>query len=912
MSPHQKDSGYTEALKRTDKVSKEDEQQHMCVGCGDTFDSSAELLAHRKRECEDESDQAPQLKEISLPEGTTKDEQKVCMKQITDGGSSENLNQTDTVPEETNVSGASDSCHGKETCPSKEEGLSGYIEGNSQANDLGESGSLAAENLSKSSGSVESTEDKRAPESLDANDSNNNDINAKFTIDADSSDDIDVVNDDDIDFDFNEKLGKRMEKSNRGYGGGRHAYPVYADRQRLRQDDAVCLKCQFCGISVFDDEEELQTHWKEVHGVCQDTSQQHTESDANAGLHQSVDVNAGLQSYLKRSYCDEEDQEMDAGGSLKKLAKQPKLDESNGEYGSQSLQVKKEFLEDSETKLSSEQWLAKYEGQQRAKVGQDGNMAGFLQYMQQYELAKWYMDQGFSYCNLCMVYHAKNSECPKSLINTRHISRDAQDLSSFNNNEGVLDLKREQNHQEQESKGFNGTDIENVGKGKKPSANVCEEEEEEEGPLDMSKTSQDFTSSSAQYSTRHHSAKPAAEAQKERSSHQSQDSQYLSQHQVELAKYYSCMMAAVAAVSVSPSGGNTDTVQYGLAGPYSGSVPSGFAHSALYMPPSASSTSDGLNKMAMGTGYQNTNSDHIGGPEINIYDTSVGSSPLSSLSNKAYGKHFKVPSDVSPYSPQPTPAFHRKQQNFHSAAHSLQDSSSEESHVGSLNASASTSSFLLPAGDVTGTNQSSSNGKSQSRRKPSSRQGFPCTVCNRVFSYQAALFTHMRVHSPSARTYQCQLCHQTFDRAPDLKVHVCPNGVEKPYVCPSCGQTFAKNIHLKRHLATHSGLKPYPCWVCGKRFSRSDHLKRHTQSIHAGSRPHGCQLCGKEFVRKYELNKHMLTHTNVVAGEQGEDTAALPANHQPQTSPKNLREATIGSPRPLTMHLPVTCSTVSS
>uniref|UniRef100_A0A2C9JX29 BTB domain-containing protein n=1 Tax=Biomphalaria glabrata TaxID=6526 RepID=A0A2C9JX29_BIOGL len=147
------------------------------------------------------------------------------------------------------------------------------------------------------------------------------------------------------------------------------------------------------------------------------------------------------------------------------------------------------------------------------------------------------------------------------------------------------------------------------------------------------------------------------------------------------------------------------------------------------------------------------------------------------------------------------------------------------------------------------------------KKKVSPRQRlFPCTVCNRVFSYQAALFTHMRTHSPSVQTYQCSQCHQSFTNAQELKVHLCPNGIEKPYTCSSCGQTFAKNIHLKRHLATHSGLKPYPCWVCGKRFSRSDHLKRHTQSIHAGSRPHGCQVCGKEFVRKYELNKHLLSH----------------------------------------------------
>lgn len=149
-----------------------------------------------------------------------------------------------------------------------------------------------------------------------------------------------------------------------------------------------------------------------------------------------------------------------------------------------------------------------------------------------------------------------------------------------------------------------------------------------------------------------------------------------------------------------------------------------------------------------------------------------------------------------------------------------------------------------------------------SEKKTSPRQGFPCAVCGRMFAYQAALLTHMKVHSVSSSAYQCQLCQENFSSASHLKIHPCPNRIEKPYKCPHCDQTFAKNIHLKRHLATHSGLRPYPCWVCGKRFSRSDHLKRHSQSLHAGSRPHGCLTCGKEFVRKYELNKHMMMHTS--------------------------------------------------
>ncbi|RUS86480.1 hypothetical protein EGW08_005730 [Elysia chlorotica] len=873
---------YSEVWKRADGVSEQDDQQHICVGCGDIFDSKAELQAHRKRECEDESEeQVSHQTQTSLPESKAGcEEKKGGIKQDSDEErkSPEDLSQ-ETACLDKNDENETDSKKFNDMgkCPSANKDLLGRKDKSDLAELVGECDNPIDEKISKSAAAAvgETAEDKTDPEGLDANDSNNNDINAKSTVDADSSDDIDVVNDYDLHQDFTaERLGggERREKRRGGYAGGAQAYPVYEDRRRLRQDGASSLKCQFCGISVFDDDEELESHWKEVHGVCQDTEMHHGKSSAGrAGLFPQADSigNGRTNLYLKRSICDDEEEgHAEATSSSQTPEKQLKLDESKcGEEG-QSRSIKKEIVEPSERKTPSEQLFAKYEGQ-RAKVGADGNVAGFLQYMQQYnELAKWYMDQGFVYCNLCMVYHAKNSECPKSHVDSRQVSRDVQSHSSFKTNaEGASDLKQEANHQHQEGNAFNGTDLESSVKGK-TAASDCyeEEEEEEEGPLDMSKTSQDFTASSSQYSSSAHpSAKPTSDAQKARTL-QAQDAQYRSQ--VELAQYYSRMMAAVVAVSASPNGGTADPLQYGLVGPYAGSVGS------------------------------------VG---------SIGSVPtVFSVSQEAAAK-------LPARGPQPAGYVHPDRGGA---------CRQPERFCFSASASAS-SSFPLPAGDASGSGSShvpvsNGNGKPQSRRKQGSRQGFPCTVCNRVFSYQAALFTHMRVHSPSARTYQCQLCHQTFDRAPDLKVHVCPNGVEKPYVCPSCGQTFAKNIHLKRHLATHSGLKPYPCWVCGKRFSRSDHLKRHTQSIHAGSRPHGCQLCGKEFVRKYELNKHMLIHSTIVAGggEPGvEDStsaaaaaAAVLANHQPQSDAAANQdvEASPGSPGPLTMQLPVTCSTALS
>ncbi|GFR83200.1 zinc finger protein [Elysia marginata] len=895
LAPQWNDSGYSEPSKRAEQAGEEDDQQHICIGCGDTFDSSEDLLAHRKRECEDEGNDVSQLKDASV----SKDGQKVSEKQelsVGDrNGSAKDSISTSTISKTSNKKEHEGSAEKEISATSREVNLS---ECKDDIKEVEDSETNQNPEVEKDSTGFSKSEPSREKESLDINDSNNNGINAKLT-DADSSDDIDVVNDDE----------PEEGSSKRGQAYSIYTEGLLGDRAKLGQNGSSGLKCQFCGLSVFDDEEELVAHWKDVHGVCQETpQQQRNRGNDGAGLRGQLDDPYGMShSYLKRGYRADNEQESDSS-VLKTLAKQPKLDGPHQEKEEMAMQVKKELSDNPEIKSSTEPWSAKPDDL-RGRLGQEGDVAGFLQYMQQYnELAKWYMDQGFVYCTLCMIYHDKNYECPKSHKGSRHNPLEAQDPSSLRGKEIALNLKREKNKLGDESKSFNGTDVESLEKGKSTPSNGCEEEQEEEGPLDMSKTSQDF-STSTQYSSRLHSAKQATETEKEIGSHQSQESQYFSQHQMELAQYYSRVMAAVAAAN-----GSTDAAQFGLAGPYGAHapVPSGFSSSAMFITPTAS-TSDGGVKMSLANGSQDSCATHGVRPEGSLYGTSAASSPPGSVSKKNYGTHFKVPSDVDPFSPPSTAqSFHRRQQqNYHSAAHNVQDVSTATKERG-LTSPASSAPFSLSPNDASEASQSSSNGKSQSGKKSGSRQGFPCPVCNRVFSYQASLFTHMRVHSPSARKYQCNLCHKTFDRAPDLKVHVCPNGVEKPYVCPSCGQTFAKNIHLKRHLATHSGLKPYPCWVCGKRFSRSDHLKRHTQSIHAGSRPHGCHLCGKEFVRKYELNKHMLIHTNIVAGEQADPGGPLLTNSHATATPQGLGEVPSGTTGPLTMQLPVTRSTLST
>ncbi|XP_059158211.1 uncharacterized protein LOC131942391 [Physella acuta] len=532
-----------------------------------------------------------------------------------------------------------------------------------------------------------SDSDKDIINSQGVNDTNNNDINDIPSGDddcQDNSDDanieIDVVNDDgESDSQSPHSQSPHRQSPHRQYPHRQSPQSPSPMKQNYISYMTPMEETFTCKIckQEFCKRKSLAKHWRVVHGLHQDTQ---------GGGEDCSDQEGG-----------------DDVGETKKL----RTDEVGQLEGSCDPQSKMEALD---PQFLMEQYLKQYS-----------------------QFTRWYVEHGLMFCPLCLVYHAKGSTCPRA------------DAAPDGQVKQVLSRREDDQSN-------------------------CKDED---GPLDMSKTSPTFSSPQSS----HIGAQPGA----------NNSSAYVSSP-LDISSYYTyAHMLATAGSSDS-----VDRNQYSLFYPDTQSVlrSMDFAGESIYNP---------YHRNSLSSTYP-----------LSLVSEARTDSPSVS-------RYPATPQDSGP---------------MYMAA---------------------------PPGPQ--------------KRKLTSRQGFPCTVCGRVFSYQAALFTHMRTHSPSSRTYECHLCHQVFAQAPDLKVHVCPNGVEKPYNCSSCGQTFAKNIHLKRHLATHSGLKPYPCWVCGKRFSRSDHLKRHTQSIHAGSRPHGCHLCEKEFVRKYELNKHMLTHSVEKLGAEGEQNS---------------------------------------
>lgn len=85
--------------------------------------------------------------------------------------------------------------------------------------------------------------------------------------------------------------------------------------------------------------------------------------------------------------------------------------------------------------------------------------------------------------------------------------------------------------------------------------------------------------------------------------------------------------------------------------------------------------------------------------------------------------------------------------------------------------------------------------------------------------------------------FQCTYCDKSFSKNYNLNSHLKAHSSAKPFQCSFCDRSFARNHDKKRHEYLHQGVKRFQCggtlkdnvthWGCGKRFSRADGLGRH-------------------------------------------------------------------------------------
>ncbi|KAJ6645542.1 Zinc finger protein [Pseudolycoriella hygida] len=175
------------------------------------------------------------------------------------------------------------------------------------------------------------------------------------------------------------------------------------------------------------------------------------------------------------------------------------------------------------------------------------------------------------------------------------------------------------------------------------------------------------------------------------------------------------------------------------------------------------------------------------------------------------------------------------------------------------------------------------------RHKIVHKKSFDCDVCHKTFQSRFRLKVHYPMHM-EVKPYLCEICSRPFARATNLRRHRYTHVTEKKYICDSCGKgfpakfllrlhmtkahteaatvmcsqcsrIFSSTTHLKVHVNVyHSAVNPYKCEVCKLQFNQPSALLRHRKRFHDPNSSFHCQECPKKFTQQFELERHMKTH----------------------------------------------------
>ncbi len=138
---------------------------------------------------------------------------------------------------------------------------------------------------------------------------------------------------------------------------------------------------------------------------------------------------------------------------------------------------------------------------------------------------------------------------------------------------------------------------------------------------------------------------------------------------------------------------------------------------------------------------------------------------------------------------------------------------------------------------------------------------YACDQCDKSFTQNSNLKTHIRFIHTKERPYTCDMCPKSFTQNSNLKNHIRHiHTKEKPYTCDMCPKSFTQNSNLKSHIRhIHTKEKPYACNICSNSFCDAGSLIRH-RKMHTEQMPYSCAICPKKFNAQSNYVKHIQSH----------------------------------------------------
>ncbi|XP_017035374.1 zinc finger protein ZFP2 isoform X2 [Drosophila kikkawai] len=194
----------------------------------------------------------------------------------------------------------------------------------------------------------------------------------------------------------------------------------------------------------------------------------------------------------------------------------------------------------------------------------------------------------------------------------------------------------------------------------------------------------------------------------------------------------------------------------------------------------------------------------------------------------------------------------------------------------------------------------------QHRRKAHTE--FGCQLCEKVFKSSRSLLRHVQGHS-GVRQFKCdhENCGKSFVNQHNLTSHRRVHSEERNYVCELCGYRSRYREALIVHRRTHTGEKPFQCQTCDRCFASKSLLNEH-QAMHSTEKPFKCDKCEAAFSRPKALYHHKHLHLGIkkfkckICGNAYAQAAGLSAHmrvHKLQTDAASDATTTTSATAPI-------------